>query len=268
MDVTESEISAVYYYKNYSAMNIIWEINDSDAKRAIEFVSKIKNPLVDKRLSRNINRENIGINKESILRTMLLSLMTFQQHSSINPRVISFMSKKPFPVLYKPDMADTDYLIMMFSMFEEHGLAQFVPKVPNFFLKNITFLEKTNWALIPDLKEILEKEAGRDNERILADRIDQMFKGFGSKQARVFLQILGITRYEIPIDKQTLVWLKDFGLPVLFSPNALQDKGFYHLISDGIQLLCEKAEIYPCVLDAAIFSSNTGQTWTKDNVIF
>lgn len=56
----------------------------------------------------------------------------------------------------------------------------------------------------------------------------------------------------------------------IFSPiaTALQDKTFYHFVSDGIQLLCEKANIYPCVLDAAIFSSAGGMKKTKANLLF
>ncbi|MBA7549614.1 hypothetical protein ES705_42104 [subsurface metagenome] len=102
----------------------------------------------------------------------------------------------------------------------------------------------------------------------MADSIDQIFKGFGSKQARNFLQALGLTKYEIPIDSRIMNWMKNFGFSILFSPIALQDKAFYHFVSDGIQLLCEKANIYPCVLDAAIFSSNDDISWTKDNITF
>jgi hypothetical protein len=46
--------------------------------------------------------------------------------------------------------------------------------------------------------------------------------------------------------------LNNFGFPVKISATALQDRNFYHFISDGIQLLCERANIYPCVLEAAI----------------
>ena len=50
--------------------------------------------------------------------------------------------------------------------------------------------------------------------------------------------------------------MKDFGFPVSVSMSALQDKAFYHFVSDGIQLLCEKANIYPCILDASIIPVN------------
>jgi len=249
-------------------MNIKWEIAGSDIKKVTEFVNQVKNPLVEKRLERNINRNNIKIDRDAVIKTMLLSLTAFQQHSVIDKRVISFLSREPFPVKYKADAEENNYDRLLFKLFEEYGLGQYVPRIPNFFLKNLIYLEKTEWSLINELNHILEKEADKNNERILADRIDQMFKGFGSKQARIFLQALGVIKYEIPIDELTLKWLKDFGFHIQFSANALQDRAFYHFISDGIQLLCEKAVIYPCMLEAAIFSSNCKVKWTKENTIF
>ncbi|MDP3148180.1 MAG: hypothetical protein Q8N83_03525, partial [Ignavibacteria bacterium] len=118
------------------------------------------------------------------------------------------------------------------------------------------FLEETNWELCSHLGTTLNKEASKQTERIVADSIDQSFKGFGSKQARSFLQTLGFTKYEIPIDSRMMDWLNNFGFPVKLSSIALQDKSFYHFVSDGIQILCESANIYPCVLDAAIASSS------------
>ena len=71
-------------------------------------------------------------------------------------------------------------------------------------------------------------------------------------ESRLLLQTMGLTKYEIPVDSFVSEWLNDFGFPVRLSSNALQDRHFYHFVSEGIQLLCNKAGIYPCVLDAAI----------------
>jgi len=42
---------------------------------------------------------------------------------------------------------------------------------------------------------------------------------------------------------------------------GLQDRAYYHFISDGIQHLCDEAGIFPCVLYAAIFSSYDSGGW-------
>ena len=89
----------------------------------------------------------------------------------------------------------------------------------------------------------------------MADFLHNEFKGFGPKQSRNFLQSLGLTKYEIPIDSRISQWLNNFGFPIRLSSTSLSDKAFYHFVSDGIIELCEKAGIYPCELDAGIFSS-------------
>ncbi len=93
--------------------------------------------------------------------------------------------------------------------------------------------------------------------------IDDKFSGFGPKQSRNFLQWLGLTRYEIPIGSRVVKWLKDFGFPGALSADALSDKDYYHFVSDGIQELCRASDIYPCLLDAAIFIRLDGKSRTK-----
>jgi thermostable 8-oxoguanine DNA glycosylase len=105
-------------------------------------------------------------------------------------------------------------------------------------------------------------------ERNAAEFIDENLKGFGPKQSRNLLQSLGLTRYEIPIDSRITKWLNAFGFPVKLTADALSNREYYNFIGDGFQALCARAEIYPCVLDAAIFSSFDGGGWTKENVVW
>lgn len=116
--------------------------------------------------------------------------------------------------------------------------------------------------------ETLKDIDSKEEERKIADKLNNDFNGFGPKQSRNFLQSLGLTRYEIPIDSRITNWLNDFGFPVSLTSSPLGDKGYYHFVSDGIQELCRKAEIYPCILDAAIFSSYDNGEWTDENTIF
>ena len=89
-------------------------------------------------------------------------------------------------------------------------------------------------------------------------------KGFGPKQSRNLLQALGLTRYEIPIDSRITKWLNHFGFPIKLSAAALADPNYYNFVLDGFQKLCEAADIYPCVMDAAIFASSDTD-WPKIN---
>lgn len=88
-----------------------------------------------------------------------------------------------------------------------------------------------------------------------ADFVDGRFKGFGPKQSRNLLQGLGLTKYEIPIDSRIIKWLNDFDFPVKLTGKPLGDPEYYKFVSRGIRELCDACGIYPCMLDAAIFSS-------------
>jgi len=249
-------------------MNIFWKIDEMDIIKVIDFVNAHDNPFVENRINRNVNRNDIKIDRDTIIKTMLMCLLTSQQDSSPDSNIGVFLRKKPFILTYKFLSKEIDIKNVLRDVLKINGLTRYFNKIPNYFSFNYSYLEETNWNLQTILESTIKNELTKSNERELADSIDHLFKGFGSKQARNFLQALGLTKYEIPIDSRIMNWLKDIGFPILFSPVALQDKAFYHFVSDGIQLLCEKANIYPCVLDAAIFSSNDNITWTKDNIIF
>lgn len=239
-------------------MNINWEISGSDIKKVVDFVNQHKDPFVENRINRNINRQNINIDKDIILKTMLMCLVTYSQDTGSESNTDIFFRKQPnlltYPFLFKA--TDMDYAIS--KILKINGLEKNIKKITKCFIHNFYLLEETDWKLETELNNFLIDKSTKHTERVLADRIDDFFKGFGSKQARNFLQSLGLTKYEIPIDDILINWMKDFGYPILFSTVALQDKAFYHFVSDGIQLLCEKSNIFPCVLDAAIFSDKAG----------
>ncbi len=236
-------------------MNIIWEISESDINKVTDFVGEYKNPFIENRINRNVNHNDIQINRDIIIKAMLMCLLTSQQNSSPDSNIEVFFRKKPFLLTYDFLSKATVIEVVLRSILKENGLTKYFDKIPDYFSYNFSYLEETNWDLQTNLEISLKKEMTKQMERELADSVDITFKGFGSKQARNFLQILGLTKYEIPIDSQTMNWMKNFGFPVSFTATALQDKSFYHFVSDGIQLLCEKAKIYPCVLDAAIFQA-------------
>ena len=58
-------------------------------------------------------------------------------------------------------------------------------------------------------------------------------------------------------------WLNDFGFPLKLSATALADSNYYEFVLDAIQQLCREADVVPCVLDAAIFSSFDGEGWAE-----
>lgn len=248
-------------------MNITWDISDKDIQRIKKVLNENENPFLLKRRERNVERKNIVINEDVIIKGMIACLLTSQQRSGPNSVVGQFLSKDPFPITFE-NISQTDNIENFVKQtLKKNGLTRYINRISQFFTTNIKKIQKDNWSIIKILESLKDLDSKKE-ERKIADRLHIDYDGFGPKQSRNFLQSLGLTRYEIPIDSRITNWLNDFGFPVALTSTPLGDKGYYHFVSDGIQELCNKAEIYPCILDAAIFSSYDNDEWTEENTIF
>jgi thermostable 8-oxoguanine DNA glycosylase len=237
-------------------MELIWKLSDSDLNKVRDFVSKNKNQKVERVIARNINHIDRTTDKDSLLRTMLICLLSSDTDSYPDSKIEQILKKKPYLLNYQYLFKVQNIETLFQEVFQTFGITKYVKKVPGFFNTNFDFLEETDWELEIEIKRSLEHELTKSDERKFADMVDKSFKGFGSKEARSFLLTLGITKYEIPIDQKLIKWLESFGFPIRFSKTALQDILFYHFVSDGIQKLCEISEIYPCVLYTSIPSGS------------
>jgi len=248
-------------------MNINWHISPADIDKVKKVIAKNQNAFLQARQLRNVEKQNIVIDKDKIIKTMIMCLLTSQQRSGPNSTVGQFLRLDPFPVTIEKLTAVNNVEEFIKNTLQQNGLTRYVNRISSFFASNYGKIVKRNWTLIDDLEELKSSDS-KIKERNIADNLANDFNGFGPKQSRNFLQALGLTKYEIPIDSRITTWLNDFGFPVALTSSPLGDKGYYHFVSDGIQELCEKAEIYPCILDAAIFSSFDNDEWTDENTIF
>lgn len=248
-------------------MNISWDISDQDIQRIKKILNENKNPFLNKRRERNVEKQNIVINKDTIIKTMIMCLLTSQQRSGPNSVVGQFLRIEPFPVTFKTISQTENIENLIKSTLKKSGLTRYINRISKFFATNIKKIQNDNWVIIQELEKLKNTDS-KIEERKLADKIDDIFDGFGPKQSRNFLQSLGLTKYEIPIDSRITNWLNNFGFPVTLTSSPLGDKGYYSFVLDGIQELCNKAKIYPCLLDAAIFSSFDNGDWTEENTIY
>lgn len=236
-------------------MEIIWKLSDSDINKVRDYVKNNMNQNVEMIINRNINHIDRKIDKDSILRTMLICLLSSETDSYPERKIEQMLKKKQellnYQYLFK--VRNIEYLFQ--EVFQTFGITKYANKVPKYFSTNFEFLEETDWDLGLEINSSITNELTKYDERKLADMVDKSFKGFGSKEARSFLLELGVTKYEIPIDHKLIKWLENFDFPIKFTKTALQDILFYHFVSDGIQKLCEVSEIYPCVLYTSIISS-------------
>ncbi|MCQ4139627.1 hypothetical protein [Chryseobacterium sp. EO14] len=248
-------------------MNINWSITQTDINRIRKVVADNDNAFLKSRYLRNVEKQNIVINKEKIIQTMLMCLLTSQQRSGPNSTVGQFLRFDPFPITNDILLECNNLEQFIRTTLQQNGLTRYVNRISIFFTTNYTKINNDNWSLIDTLQELINSDS-KLKERQIADNLANEFDGFGPKQSRNFLQALGLTKYEIPIDSRITNWLNDFGFPLRLTSLPLSDVGYYHFVSDGIQNLCEKAKIFPCILDAAIFSSFDNDEWTYENTIF
>ncbi len=248
-------------------MKISWNISEQDIQRIKKTLNDNKNPFFNKRRERNVEKKNIVINKDIIIKTMIICLLTSQQRSGPNSVVGQFLRIEPFPITFKTISQTENIENFIKSILKKNGLTRYINRISKFFATNMNKIQNDNWIIIQELEKLKNNDSKKE-ERKLADKIDELFDGFGPKQSRNFLQSLGLTKYEIPIDSRITKWLNDFGFPVTLTSSPLGDKGYYHFVLDGIQELCIKSDTFPCLLDAAIFSSFDNGKWTEENTIF
>jgi len=235
-------------------MDLIWKLSDSDIIKVRDFV-KNNNQNVERIISRNINHIDRKIDKDSMLKTMLICLLSSDTDPYPESKIEQVFKLKPYLLNYQFLFKVHNIENSFQEVFRTFGITKYAKKVPRYFSTNFEFLEETDWDLESELIRSIEHELSKDDERKLADMVDKSFKGFGSKEARRFLLALGVTKYEIPVDYKLNKWLENFGFPLKYTKTALQDILFYHFVSDGIQKLCEISEIYPCVLYSIIIDS-------------
>ncbi len=237
-------------------MKLLWKIEASDVRRVNAFYEKYKNrDFVVERRTMNVERNLPEHTHGLFWKEMVSCMMTTQQRWGPNRPVTQFYFAQPFPLDYELCKQQYDLEAFAWSKLASFGGIRFSNILAREIRDNFMWLNESGWKHIDETVARLKKNQTHQAEVDAADFIDDSLKGFGPKQARNLLQGLGLTRYEIPIDSRITKWLNKSGFPIKVSAVALADRNYYRFVSEGFQQLCEACDIYPCLLDAAIFSS-------------
>jgi hypothetical protein len=190
--------------------------------------------------------------------------------------VAQFFRARPFPVTYRYCRVNRQILAHRLQRQLSEAGIRFSGRIAGYFAGNLQRLEESRWQLLKEIRDgVSGRRLGAGWERAVARRIsagvdggDSKLAGFGPKQARNLLQIMGVTRYEVPLDSRVLKWLDQYGFPYPLSGNQLQDWALYDILVDSIQEISRQIGVYPCLLDAAIFAAVDEDRWTEENLIF
>ena len=248
-------------------MQIVYKISENEIKKIKTFYNKwSQDPFVVRRYERNVLKNNGLIIKSQIWEAMISCLLTTQQRTGPESSVTRFINKRPFPLRLKDCSQQKDCTKYVSKVITKFGGLQYANNIGKFSDQNLIWHEKEGWdILLPGFKD-LNQNGSPKKERQVANLVAKHLKGFGPKQSRNLLQSLGLTKYEIPIDSRITKWLNNFGFPLKLNATTLSDPAYYEFVSDAFQVLCAKSEIYPCLMDAAIFTSFDKGKWKMENV--
>jgi hypothetical protein len=249
-------------------MKLLWQIEDSDIQQARKFYEAQKNnAFVLNRIERNVKKVLPQFSEDLFWEAMISCLITTQQRSGPNSSVTKFICTKPFPLNYSKCKTCNDLQNTVEETITVFGGLRRGKSIGEEVDYNFKWLHKGGWNIIHKIVEDMSHNQSKAIERKSAEIIIDNLKGFGPKQSRNLLQSLGLTVFEIPVDSRITKWLTSFGFPIKLSATALSDKNYYNFVLDGFQKICEACGIYPCAMDAAIFSS-FDEEWPEDKLVW
>jgi len=248
-------------------MKIDWKITNEDISKITGIINKYSSEsFVINRKNRNLKSETIILSNETIWHALLQSLLTTQEKSGPGSPVVNLISENPFPLSLLEIKASSDPKKYIYDVLTNHRLHYYNNKT-DWIFTNYNLMTAEYVQDITDTLNKLKNANSIDEERLVAHKVADDFKGIGPKQSRNFLQMQGLTKYVLPIDSRLTSWFNDNNLfPFKIDAGSLSSINFYEFIEDGIQELCKQANVYPCILDACIFVSfNKGEYSTNFN---
>lgn len=250
-------------------MRFEWGITEQDTERVKSFITAQSNThFVQARSCRNLSDSPRAVSREEFWKSLITCLLTTQQRSGPESATSRFIRQPAFPLCYASCKDNHDLQPYAQKAFESFGGIRRSKTIAEEISENLRVLECGFWGELIPLMENLNIQDRKRKERVAARLVSRHLKGIGPKQSRNLLQMLGLTRYEIPIDSRIVKWLRKFRFPVPLSASCLSDPDYYEFIMDGIQTLCERCDVFPCILDACIFSSFDGDGWNEENIIY
>jgi len=260
-----------------------WEFSEAEISNVRGIVDEQQNnSFVQKRREQNVVEAEIEMTADQFWNAHLAALLTSQQRSGPESHVSQFL-KEEIHTVSLDQCRDAESIGEYVSeTLEEHGGIRYYNNIGEACKRNLERLDTGGWEeLWDELGKLIErrKREPRDSdyavEREAATYLSEEFASeglhrVGSKQARNILQILGLSRFKIPLDSRITKWLNaNLELPYYVSGSGLSNPEYYHFILDIVQDSCSTADVLPCIFDAAVFSSyDTNWTQSDADAIF
>lgn len=223
----------------------------------------IKSSLVKRRKKRNIDIPYRRPTHHKLWHGFVIAILTTQQRLTPDNPIGRACRRLP-KFLRLSEMKNTTLQVLRRNM-RNHGLTRMLPTVSDRLFSIYKYLENGGWDNLENdiLKPLFHfrlKKARWCNKAILAEKLaaDKLasngdLKGIGPKQARNFLQHLGLIRFETPLDSRVLNYLEKTSPKMPLAQNLFQDKDYYNFVMSAFQVMCQRAHLFPCIADRIIF---------------
>lgn len=269
-------------------MPLVWEISENDVKKTLNFIKQNKSKIyARKRVKDNIDFPPPEINREVIWECMFDCLLSTRQKSGPNSPIAIFQNQKPYPLKYEICAQQSNVEDFIRNQIGTNPSIQYKNKIANFAAHNLTWLGKDGgWEKLDRWLQPLKEQrktkpqlSHKSFEREVANNFNLYFKGIGPKQSRNYLQLLGLTRYEIPIDSRFINWIIANQFPLYLDGvyigsldrnkinTRLSTLFWYDSILDKLQELSTKCSILPVELDGCVFAS-FDEEWKEGEIPF
>jgi len=240
-------------------------ITEIDIEKTKEFYASMESHVkVQERMALNVNGNPNSITLDKFWHTLIRALLSSRQKSDDDSPISTFLQIQPFPFLLKILEQKKDVKSYISTTLKNHDGVQYYKRISDFAANNRKWLIDSGWKELEIILNELVQNWSKANERNVSNYLAKHLDGIGPKQSRNILQMIGLTKFEIPLDSRFIKWLNNFGFPIPLHSKLFDYPPFYEYINDIIINLCESADIYPCQLDAAIFAS-FNKVKDKDN---
>ena len=133
-------------------MKLIWEIEDTDVKKVMEFYDKHKEKsFVLRRFKRNVKKGLHEFSKDLFWSAMVSCLLTTQQRSGPGSAVTRFISSEPFPLSYEICKQKQDLKYFVEATIVEFGGIRRAKRLAEEILYNFLWLEQGGWKVINEI---------------------------------------------------------------------------------------------------------------------
>lgn len=234
----------------------VWSIDKyslSKWKRLVD--EQWEKKLPQHRYQVNVKRIGIDLSKGSVWRALVGCQVTTQQRSGPKSGVSRFLKSSSPALSIAACRSAANLSDMLERELNQAGLRR-APTIATNLVTIYNHLEAGEWKELAGQLATLETRPTLLKERSVVNYLlGGKYPGLGQKQSRNFIQWVGVSRYEVPLDSRVLKRMQTFGASFVPSGSALTDEAVYLFVQDCLQQVASALNIYPCMLDACIFSS-------------